>query len=122
MPALPHLPGIITADEVRATARSVINLQLPSGMIPWYPGGHCDPWNHVETAMALDVAGFHDEAALAYEWLLRTQRSDGAWHNYYMPDSTLEDAKLDTNVCAYIGAGLWHHWLCTADREFAERA
>ncbi|MTB07033.1 MAG: prenyltransferase, partial [Actinobacteria bacterium] len=122
MPALPHLPGIITADEVRATARSVINLQLPSGMIPWYPGGHCDPWNHVETAMALDVAGFHDEAVLAYEWLLRTQRSDGAWHNYYMPDSTLEDAKLDTNVCAYIGAGLWHHWLCTADRAFAERA
>lgn len=122
MPALPHLPGIITADEVRATARSVIDLQLPSGMIPWYPGGHCDPWNHVETAMALDVAGFHDEAALAYEWLLRTQRSDGAWHNYYMPDSTLEDAKLDTNVCAYIGAGLWHHWLCTADRAFAERA
>ena len=32
------------------------------GMIPWFPGGHCDPWNHVETAMALDVAGFHHEA------------------------------------------------------------
>ena len=28
-------------------------------MIPWFPGGHCDPWNHVETAMALDVAGLH---------------------------------------------------------------
>ena len=28
-------------------------------MIPWFPGGHCDPWNHVETTMALDVAGFH---------------------------------------------------------------
>ena len=28
-------------------------------MIPWFPGGHCDPWNHVESAMALDVAGLH---------------------------------------------------------------
>ena len=30
-------------------------------MIPWFPGGHCDPWNHVECAMALDVVGLHDE-------------------------------------------------------------
>ena len=119
--SLPHLPGIITADEVRSSARSIGALQLPNGMIPWFPGGHCDPWNHVETAMALDVAGFHDQAQLAYEWLLHSQRPDGSWHNYYMPDATLEDAKLDTNVCAYVGAGLWHHWLCTGDRAFVER-
>jgi len=118
---LPHLPGIITADEVRSTARSIAALQLPNGMIPWFPGGHCDPWNHVETAMALDIAGMHDEAALAYRWLAEMQRPDGAWHNYYLPDATLEDAKLDTNVCAYVGAGLWHHWLCTGDRDFAEQ-
>ena len=121
IPNLPHLPGIITADEVRSTARSIAQLQLPNGMIPWFPGGHCDPWNHVETAMALDVAGFHAEAQLAYLWLADTQRPDGAWHNYYLPDATLEDAKLDTNVCAYIGAGLWHHWLCTGDRGFIDR-
>ena len=36
-----------------------------------------------------------------------------AWHNYYRPDGTVEDAKLDTNVCAYIATGVWHHWLCT---------
>jgi SAM-dependent methyltransferase len=120
--SLPHLPGIITADEVRSTARAIAGLQLPNGMIPWFDGGHCDPWNHVETAMALDVAGMHDEAALAYEWLMHTQRPDGAWHNYYLPDATLEDAKLDTNVCAYIGTGLWHHFLCTGDRAFAERS
>jgi hypothetical protein len=121
MRTLPHLPGIITADEVRTTARAIAALQLDNGMIPWFPGGHCDPWNHVETAMALDVAGLHTEAQLAYEWLLRTQRSDGAWHNYYLPDATLEDAKLDTNVCAYVGAGLWHHWCSTGDRAFVER-
>jgi hypothetical protein len=117
---IPDISGVISADEVQATAASIAALQLPSGMIPWYPGGHCDPWNHVETAMALDVAGRHDDARAAYRWLAGAQRPDGAWHNYYMPDGTLEDAKLDTNVCAYLGTGLWHHWLTTGDRPFVE--
>lgn len=84
-------------------------------MIPWFPGGHCDPWNHVESAMALDVAGFHDEAHLAYQWLAAIQRDDGAWHNYYVPDHagdrTVSEAKLDTNVCAYVATGILHHVL-----------
>ena len=61
-----HLDAIITHDELMETARSIASLQLPNGMIPWFEGGHCDPWNHVETAMALDVMGFHDEAQRAY--------------------------------------------------------
>ena len=32
-------------------------VQLADGMIPWFPGGHADPWNHVEAAMALTVGG-----------------------------------------------------------------
>ncbi len=43
--------------------------QLPDGNIPWIPGGHTDPWNLVEAAMALDVGGRHAEAERAYEWL-----------------------------------------------------
>src|SRR5262245_57132347 len=105
---IPHISGVITADEVRATADSIVALQLPNGMIPWYAGGHCDPWNHVETAMALDVAGLHDEAVHAYRWLARMQRSDGSWHNYYLATS-IEDEKLDTNVVAYVATGVWHH-------------
>ena len=109
------VPGVVTHDELRATAESIARLQLSNGMIPWFDGGHCDPWNHVETAMALDTLGFHGEARRAYEWLADIQREDGAWHNYYLPDGSIEDAKLDTNVCAYVAAGLWHHWLCTGD-------
>jgi hypothetical protein len=89
-------------------------------MIQWFPGGHSDPWNHIESAMALDIAGFHGEAELAYEWLATTQRPDGSWHNYYSSDGSVEDAKLDTNVCAYIATGVWHHWRSTWDRGFAE--
>ena len=45
---------------------------------------------------------------------------DGAWHNYYWPDGSVEEAKLDTNVCAYIATGVWHHWRCTWDRAFVD--
>lgn len=118
--SLPDVPGIITADEVLQTARSIADLQVSSGMIPWFPDGHCDPWNHVETAMALDVAGLHTEAERAYEWLRAIQHDDGSWHAYYLGDG-VQDAKLDTNVVAYIATGVWHHWLVTADIGFCER-
>ena len=56
-PALPEVEGLLTADEARATAEAIAEWQLPSGMIPWFPGGHADAWNHVEAAMALDIGG-----------------------------------------------------------------
>lgn len=114
---LPDLPGLLSADECRATAESIAAWQLPNGMIPWYPGGHADVWNHVEAAMALDVAGMHDEAALAYRWLVDTQRPDGAWHQYYLADRVEQD-KLDANCIAYAASGVWHHWRCTGDDAF----
>ena len=87
----PDLPGVLSAAEVDATARHLVRLQQPSGMIPWFPGGHCDPWNLVESAMALDVAGRHAEALAAYRWLVDTQLPSGAWHNYYRADGSVEE-------------------------------
>jgi len=121
MSDLPHLPGVLTADEIVETATAIEALQRPDGMIPWYPDGHCDPWNHVETAMALDVAGRHEAAYAAYTWLEATQRDDGSWHNYYRADGSVKEAKLDTNVCAYVATGVWHHWLRTGERGDIER-
>ena len=59
---LPEVPGILTGKEVAATADHIASWQLRSGMIPWFPGGHADPWNHVEAAMALSVGGRRSEA------------------------------------------------------------
>jgi hypothetical protein len=70
--------------------------------------------------MALDVVGRHDEAAWAYDWLAATQRQDGSWHNYYRSDGSIEERKLDTNVCAYVATGVWHHFRCTSDRKFLD--
>ena len=120
MSRLPDLGNVLSQEEILLTANSIASLQLDSGMIPWFEGGHCDPWNHVETAMALNVAGLHRNAERAYEWLVKMQRPEGSWNNYYLPDGSVEDIKLDTNVCAYIAAGVWHHWLCTWDRGFVD--
>lgn len=107
---------MLSASEIRASAEHLASLQRPSGMIPWFEGGHCDPWNHVESAMALDVAHLSNAALRAYEWLADIQRADGSWHNYYLADgdgdATVSEPKLDTNVCAYVATGVLHHVLC----------
>ena len=122
-PELPadHLtvPGLATTAEIQETIDGIVEWQLPSGMIPWVPGGHADAWNHVEAAMALDLGGHTAAAERAYQWLVDLQRPDGAWHQYYLADR-VEEHKLDTNVCAYVAAGVWHRWLLTADRGFVE--
>jgi hypothetical protein len=112
---VPALDGVISASEVIASAESIAVVQRPDGMIPWFEGGHCDPWNHVESAMALTVAGLGSEAAVAYQWLIDSQLPDGSWFNYYLAASGVKDPRLDTNVCAYVATGAWHHFRVTAD-------
>ena len=116
---VPEVAGVITASEVQATVDAIAAWQLPNGMIPWFPGGHADPWNHVEAAMALALGGRVAEAERAYDWLVGLQRDDGSWHQYYVEDG-IEDDKFDLNVVAYVAAGVWHHWLLTEDRGYAE--
>lgn len=110
-----HSARLLSPDEMCATADTIEACQLPNGMVQWFDGGHADPWNHVEAAMALTTAGRLEAAERALEWLRATQLSDGAWHNYYRPDGSIEDPKRDTNVCAYLATGIWHHYLVTGD-------
>ncbi|GAA3359118.1 prenyltransferase [Saccharopolyspora gregorii] len=120
MPELPAVDGVVSAPQVLATARSIAAVQLRSGAVPWFPGGHVDPWDHVESAMALSAAGLVAEAERAYEWLRATQRSDGSWP-LQVRDDVVEDAASDTNFCAYPAVGVWHHVTTTGDEGFAER-
>ena len=114
---IPEVPGVLSSSDVLATAHAIADVQRADGMIPWFEGGHCDPWNHVEAAMALTVCGLTDEARAAYRWLADRQLPDGSWFNYYQ-GAGVKDQRLDTNVCAYLAAGAWHHHLITGDVEF----
>jgi len=113
-------PRQVVGDSITETIEWIRAVQVPNGMIPWFAGGHGDPWNHVEAAMALTVGGAVAEAERAFDWLKATQRPDGAWHTYYLADGRVEEPRLDTNVCAYVATGVWHHFLATSDSGFLE--
>ena len=116
---IPTVPGLLSAADVEATAGSIVDQQQSDGLILWFPGGHADPWNHIEAAMALALGGRRVEAERAYQWLIDSQRPDGSWHHYYLADG-IEDPKFDANVIAYVAAGAWHHFLLTGDRGFLD--
>jgi hypothetical protein len=118
---IPCLQGLLGSDEVRATAASIASVQDDSGAIPWFTGGHVDPWDHVECAMALMVGGEVDAAERAYDWLFATQREDGSWP-IRTTAGEVEDAGSDSNMCAYVAVGVWHHWLVRQKRSFVGRA
>jgi hypothetical protein len=116
------LPGVLTAEEVRATVGALIGQQREDGALPWFRGHHLDPWDHTEAAMALDAAGEHEAAARAYAWLARHQNADGSWYAAYH-DGDFErptDRARESNFCAYVAVGTYHHWRATGDAAFAE--
>ncbi|WP_410654887.1 prenyltransferase/squalene oxidase repeat-containing protein [Amycolatopsis sp. lyj-112] len=105
---------------MKATAATIAAVQRPDGGIPWQTGGHLDPWNHIEAAMGLDVAGLHAEAEAAYGWLARNQRPDGSWAAEYRGDE-ISLSTMDTNFTAYAAVGVRHHFLLSGDHSFVER-
>lgn len=119
--AVPHLPGVVTAADVRASAASITRAQSVDGLVSWFPGGHADTWDHVECAMALLVGGEVEAAERAYAWLFDTQRPDGSWPMKIV-SGVVEDAATDTNMTAYVAVGVWHHWLVRRDEAFVRRA
>lgn len=114
------MPGVLTPEQCLQTAQSIAATQESSGALPWFDGGHTDPWDHVENAMALTVAGLIEPARAAFEWCRTVQRADGSWP-IQLRDGVVEDANSDSNFCAYVATGVWHHVLITGDRGFADR-
>ena len=117
---VPAIPGVLSADDVAATARSIAAMQEDSGAVPWTPGEKTDVWNHVEGAMAMLVGGQVDAAERAYAWCAATQRGDGSWPMETVVGE-IRDPSGETNMSAYLAVGVWHHWLLRRDRRFIER-
>ena len=120
MADVPDVAGVLSAQQCVDTASSIARTQHSSGAIPWSTFGHTDPWDHVESAMAPDRRGPDRARRAAFEWSRRTQRADGSWPIQFRGD-VIEDANADSNFCAYIAAGVWHHFQVTGDHSFAER-
>jgi hypothetical protein len=117
------LDGVLTAAQARRTVDGLLAIQRPDGAIPWFRGGHLDPWDHTEAAMALDAAGEHAAAEAAYRWLAEHQLPDGSWYSAYADGETQKptDHARESNFCAYVAVGAWHHFLTTRDETFLQR-
>lgn len=117
---MPEARIALTADQVAETGAAIVARQRPDGRLPWFTEQHTDAWNHTEAAMGLVIAGELAAAERAFTWLVGAQRPDGSWAESYAWDGTVLSADADINMCAYIAAGVWHHYLHVADRVFVE--
>lgn len=108
------------AVDLTGVAAQIASTQRESGEIPWWDEGKTDPWDHVEAAMGLTIGGYLAEARKAYEWLRRMQRADGSWYSAYIK-GVAEDKTRESNMCAYIAAGVFHYYLSTGDPDFLGR-
>ena len=95
----------------------ILDVQNNDGSIPWEIGKKLDPWDHIEAAMGLAIAGKKDETEIAYKWLRDNQLTDGSWYSEYIK-SEPTTKRRETNFSAYIATGLWHHYLIFQDEEF----
>ncbi|MEN6475333.1 MAG: phenyltransferase domain-containing protein [Syntrophaceae bacterium] len=103
--------------DIETLAASIARTQLPTGEIPWHEGGKTDPWDHVESAMGLAIAGYTAEARKAYEWLADIQQSDGGWYSAYR-EGVPEDRTKESNMSSYLAVGIFHYYLITRDHDF----
>ena len=113
---------VYPAQWLRPTVEFLLASQRSDGEIPWFDGGHTDPWDHTEAAMGLSIAGELGAAERAYGWLAEQQLDDGSWWACYRgghPDPAID--RRETNYIAYVATGVWHHFLVTGDQRFLAR-
>jgi hypothetical protein len=121
MPAdIPALDGLVSRADVRSTAASIARVQEVDGAVPWSQGAQTDVWNHVEAAMGLVLGGELEAAHRAYDWCLATQHDDGSWP-MRLTSGVVDDPSAETNMCAYLAVGVWHHWLVCREERFVRR-
>lgn len=111
------LSEAIKPIEVDRVADFIAALQKDNGEIPWSVGGKTDPWDHIESAMGLSIAGYFRQAERAYQWLVSTQLADGSWWSE-TKDGVIINSTKETNFAAYIAVGVYHHYLITGDVDF----
>jgi hypothetical protein len=103
----------------RDSINFILDIQASDGSITWEKEAKLDPWDHVESAMALTVAGEIEAANKAYEWMQSNQEEVGGWFSEYK-SGVPSKRRIETNFAAYICVGIWHFYLITKDKDFLE--
>ena len=98
----------------------ILEVQNQDGSIPWEKGKKLDPWDHIEAAMGLSIAGNKVESEKAFIWLSDNQLDDGSWYSEFI-ESIPQTKRRETNFSAYLATGLFHYFLIFEDKKFLER-
>lgn len=110
--------GFFPKDYFQKTAKYILAVQLPSGAIPWFTDGLIDPWDHIEAAMGLSIAGFFNEARAALNWMAEVQEPDGGFWPAYAQEGPLDTSRKESHHAPYLATGVWHYYLITNDKNF----
>ena len=103
----------------RNSIEYILNVQSSDGAICWEKDAKLDPWDHVEAAMGLAVAGEKKASREAYYWMVNNQEEDGSWFSEYL-DGVPSNLKKESNFVAYLATGIFHDFLINKDTEFVE--
>ena len=114
-------PHFFPANYFARTGEYIASIQLTSGAVPWYQGGILDPWDHIESAMGLAVAGYLRRARRAYIWCARNQLPDGGFWPAYADSTPVDTTRKEAHHGAYLATGLWHYYLLSGDADFLAR-
>ena len=106
-------------DYYQDSINFILDIQASDGSISWEKGTKLDPWDHIESAMALTVAGKIEAAIKAFEWMQLNQEKVGGWFSEYKL-GVPSKRRIETNFAAYICVGIWHFYLATKDKGFLE--
>jgi hypothetical protein len=109
--------GLLSAEELEATARWLSSRQKPTGEIPWADGSKMDPWDHVHSAMGLATVGRLDQARAAYRFMVETQDDNGGWAAERRGGKVTRITQ-ESNHAAYFATGVWHMHCCEPDKAF----
>ena len=118
---IPHIDGVLTADEVVETRRVDRRAAARHGhdpVVPRRPLRPVEPRRDGDGARRRRPARTRPSAPTSGSSTCSAPTAAGATTT--CPTARVEEAKLDTNVCAYVATGVWHHWLCTWDRGFVD--
>ena len=110
--------SLLSPRIIRHTAESIARTQLASGAIPWFENHLLDPWDHVEAAMGLSIAGLLTQAEKAYNFMAGIQEGDGGFWPAYADTIPLDTTRKETHHSAYLATGVWHHYLISGNAAF----
>ena len=118
-------------DFFKGSIARIKNLQRNDGSITWFSNGIFDPWNHLESVMALNVFKYETEKKIGFQYLVNNQLEDGSWQGQlgsdveididdvkFKGDESNEKTIRDTNFSAYIATACWHDYLINESLEF----